>query len=149
MMAELPSVVDLIGDLAPDVEFFSIGTNDFIQFMLGVDRTNESVADFYLPHHPAVLRALSRIVHSALERGREISICGDMAHQTEYIPFLLGIGVRAFSVDPIYLLRTQQMITTTSLGYAQSLARSVLAQSRIGDIAALLNTQTMARTTER
>jgi len=148
MMVELPSVVDLIGDLAADVEFFSIGTNDLIQFMLGVDRTNESVADFYLPHHPAVLRALSRIVHSVLERDREISICGDMAHQPEYIPFLLGIGVKTFSVDPIYLLRTQQVIATTSLGYAQSLARSVLAQSRINDIAVLLNTQTLVRTTE-
>ena len=144
MMVELPSVVDLIDDLARDVEFFSIGTNDFIQFMLGVDRTNESVADFYLPHHPAVLRALNRIVHSVLEHGREISVCGDMAHQPQYIPFLLGIGVRALSVDPIYLLRTQQVITTTSLGYAQSLARSVLAQSRIDDIAALLQTQTTA-----
>jgi phosphotransferase system enzyme I (PtsP) len=146
MMVELPSVIDLIDDFARDVEFFSIGTNDFIQFMLGVDRTNESVADFYLPHHPAVLRALNRIVHGVLEHGRELSICGDMAHQPEYIPFLLGIGIRAFSVDPIYLLRTQQVITTTSLGYAQSLSRSVLAQSRIGDIAALLQTQTMADT---
>jgi len=107
------------------------------------------VADFYLPHHPAVLRALSRIVHSVLEHGRDISICGDMAHQSEYIPFLLGIGVRAFSVDPIYLLRTQQVITTTSLGYAQSLARSVLAQSRVKDIEALLNTQTWACTAEQ
>ncbi len=145
MMVELPSVIHLIDDFAREVEFFSIGTNDFIQFMLGVDRTNESVADFYLPHHPAVLRALDRIVHSVLERGREVSICGDMAHQPEYIPFLLGIGMRAFSVDPVYLLRTQQVITATSLGYAQSLARSVLAQSRIGDIAALLQTQTTAR----
>jgi len=144
MMVELPSVIDLISDFAREVEFFSIGTNDFIQFMLGVDRTNESVADFYLPHHPAVLRALNRIVHGVIEHGREVSVCGDMAHQPEYIPFLLGIGVRAFSVDPIYLLRTQQVITSTSLGYAQSLARSVLAQSRIGDIAALLQTQTTA-----
>ena len=72
-----------------------------------------------------MLRALNRIVHSVLEHGREISVCGDMAHQPQYIPFLLGIGVRALNVDPIYLLRTQQVITTTSLGYAQSLARSV------------------------
>lgn len=148
IMVELPSVIDLIGDFARDVEFFSIGTNDFIQFMLGVDRTNESVADFYLPHHPAVLRALRRIVHSVNEHGRDLSICGDMAHQAEYIPFLLGIGVRAFSVDPIYLLRTQQAITATSLGYAQSLAASVLAQSRVGDIEALLKTQTMTAVRE-
>ncbi len=149
IMVELPSVVDLIDDLARDVEFFSIGTNDFIQFMLGVDRTNESVADFYLPHHPAVLRALNRIVHSVIAHGREISICGDMAHEPQYIPFLLGIGVRTFSVDPVYLLRTQQVITTTSLGYAQSLARSVLSQSRIDDIAALLQTQTTANSVTR
>jgi len=149
MMVELPSVIDLIDDFAREAEFFSIGTNDFIQFMLGVDRTNESVADFYLPHHPAVLRALNRIVHGVLEHGREISICGDMAHQPQYIPFLLGIGVQAFSVDPVYLLRTQQVITTTSLGYAQSLARSVLAQSRIGDVAALLQTQTTANERKR
>jgi phosphotransferase system enzyme I (PtsP) len=149
MMIELPSVIDLIDEFAREAEFFSIGTNDFIQFMLGVDRTNESVADFYLPHHPAVLRALNRIVHSVTERGREISVCGDMAHQPEYIPFLLGIGVREFSVDPIYLLRTQQVISTTSLGYAQSLARSVLAQSHIDDIAALLQTQTTAAERKR
>jgi phosphotransferase system enzyme I (PtsP) len=138
MMVELPSVIDLIDDFAREAEFFSIGTNDFVQFMLGVDRTNESVADFYLPHHPSVLRSLNRIVHSVVKHGREVSVCGDMAHQPEYIPFLLGIGVTTLSVDPIYLLRTQQTITGTSLNYAQALAQSILTQSRISDITALL-----------
>ncbi len=140
MMVELPSVVDLIEDFAREVDFFSLGTNDLIQFMLAVDRTNESVADFYLPHHPAVLRTLNRIARAALENHRELSICGDMAHQPQYIPFLLGIGVRIFSVDPVYLLRTQQVIMATSLPEAQVLARSMLAQSRISDIEALLPT---------
>jgi phosphotransferase system enzyme I (PtsP) len=143
MMVELPSVVDLIADLTQEADFFSIGTNDLIQFILGVDRTNESVADLYLPHHPAVLRALHRIVRSAIDNGREVSVCGDMAHQPEYIPFLLGIGVRTLSVDPVYLLRTQQAIAAVSIRGAEVLARSMLAQSRISDVAALLQTGTV------
>ena len=142
MMVELPAVVDLIDDFAREVDFFSIGTNDLIQFLLAVDRTNESVADFYLPHHPAVLRVLHRIARAALANGRELSICGDMAHETQYIPFLLGIGVRAFSVDPIYLLRTQQAITAVSVPQAEALARSLLSVSRISDIEELLKAQT-------
>jgi len=142
MMVELPSVVDLIDDFAREADFFSIGTNDLIQFLLGVDRTNESVAELYLPHHPAVLRALSRIVRSVVESGRDISVCGDMAHQPEYIPFLLGIGVGTLSVDPVYLLRTQQAVTAISIREAQAVAQSMLAQSRISDVAALLRAPT-------
>jgi phosphotransferase system enzyme I (PtsP) len=142
MMVELPAVVDLIDDFAREVDFFSIGTNDLVQFMLAVDRTNESVADFYLPHHPAVLRVLNRIARAALANGRKLSICGDMAHETQYIPFLLGIGLRAFSVDPIYLLRTQQAIAAVSVPEAEALAQSMLSMSRISDIEALLKAQT-------
>jgi len=151
MMVELPSVIDLIDDFAREADFFSIGTNDLIQFMLGVDRTNESVADFYLPHHPAVLRALRRIVRSAGENDCEVSVCGDMAHEPLYIPFLLGIGVRVLSVDPAYLLRTQQIVGRTSLRDAEELAQAVLSQSRITDIAALLkaaHTSEPAETTD-
>jgi phosphotransferase system enzyme I (PtsP) len=141
MMVELPAVVDLMDDFAREVDFFSIGTNDLIQFLLAVDRTNENVADFYLPHHPAVLRTLNRIARAAFANSRDLSICGDMAHETQYIPFLLGIGVRAFSVDPIYLLRTQQAITAVSVPQAEALAQSLLAASRISDIEELLKAQ--------
>ena len=143
MMVELPAVVDLVDDFAREADFFSIGTNDLIQFMLAADRTNESVADFYLPHHPSVLRVLNRIARSALENDCDLSLCGDMAHQTQYTPFLLGIGIKTFSVDPIYLLRTQQAITSTSLKDAESLAKTMLTKSRISEIAALLPAQEM------
>lgn len=144
MMVELPAVADLAEEFAREASFFSIGTNDLIQFMLAADRTNENVAGFYLPHHPAVLRTLSRVTRAAVEHDCDVSICGDMAHETRYTSFLLGIGVRTFSVDPIYLLRTQQAIGARSLTDAQNLAKEMLARSRISDIAALLDAQTPA-----
>jgi len=138
MMVELPAAAELAEEFAREVDFFSIGTNDLIQFMLATDRTNEAVADFYLPHHPAVLRTLNRIALAALKHNCELSLCGDMAHQTQYMPFLLGIGIRTFSVDPIFLLRTQQAIKATSVKDAEALAQAMLSKSRICEIAALL-----------
>ena len=139
MMVELPCVVHLMDELAREVDFFSIGTNDFIQFMLGVDRTNDSVADCYLPHHPAVLHGLHTVVQTANRHGRAVSICGDMAHEPRYIPFLLGIGIRALSVDPAYLLRTQQTVLDTSIPKAEDFAQTLLTQRRISDVETLLD----------
>ena len=134
IMVELPCVVDLIDDFTREAEFFSIGTNDFIQFMLGVDRTNENVAGSYLPHHPSVLRAMKKVVHSANQSGREISVCGDMAHQEQYLPFLLGIGVRILSMDPSYLPRIQKAISGIDLDEAEATAENMLAQTKINDL---------------
>lgn len=141
MMVELPAVVDLADDFAREADFFSIGTNDLIQFLLAADRTNEAVAKFYLPHHPSVLRVLNHIARAAIEHNCDLSLCGDMAHETQYMPFLLGIGIKTFSVDPIYLLRTQQAIAATSLKDAEALAQAMLSKSRISEIAALLPPQ--------
>jgi phosphotransferase system enzyme I (PtsP) len=139
MMVELPCVVDLIDDFAKEAEFFSIGTNDFIQFMLGVDRTNENVAGSYLPYHPSVLRALKRIVTSANRAGRDISICGDMASREPYLPFVLGIGVRVLSMDPNYLPRVQEAISNIDIAEAEATAETMLSQARIEDVAQMLN----------
>jgi phosphotransferase system enzyme I (PtsP) len=139
IMVELPCVVDLIDDFTKEAEFFSIGTNDFIQFMLGVDRTNENVAGSYLPHHPSVLRAMKKVVHSANQNGREVSICGDMAHQEQYLPFLLGIGVRVLSMDPRYLPRIQKAISGIDLDEAEETAEKMLAQTKISDLTQALN----------
>jgi phosphotransferase system, enzyme I, PtsP len=138
MMVELPSIGDLIDDFAREADFFSIGTNDLVQFMLAVDRTNDSVAHLYLPHHPAVLRFLNTVVGGAIRNDCKITICGDMGHQLEYLPFLLGIGIRSLSMDPGYLLKAQQAIEGISIPKAEALARDMLAQSRISDIEAIL-----------
>jgi phosphotransferase system enzyme I (PtsP) len=139
IMVELPCIVDLIDDFAAEAEFFSIGTNDFIQFMLGVDRTNENVAGSYLPYHPSVLRALNKVVGSAIRNDREISICGDMAHQEQYLPFLLGIGVRVLSMDPGYLPRIQDSLAAIDIGQARASAEEMLSQSKLAGLAQALN----------
>ncbi len=131
MMLEVPSVLELIDELATQAEFFSIGTNDFIQFMLAVDRTNANVADMYLPHHPAVLRGLARAVSGILRNQREVTVCGDMAHDPRCVRFLLGIGVRRFSLAARYLPRIQECLGTVDLAEAQDFAQRLLRESTV------------------
>jgi phosphotransferase system enzyme I (PtsP) len=131
MMLEVPSVLEMMDELARRADFFSIGTNDFVQYMLAVDRTNANVADLYIPHHPAVLRGLHRAIVGALRHGRDVSVCGDMAHDPRFVRFLLGIGVRKFSMSARYLPRVQEAIFATRLDEAQSFAKRLLAESSV------------------
>ncbi len=135
LMIEVPSVVDLIEDFAREADFFSIGTNDLIQYTLAVDRTNEKVANLYMPHHPAVLRIMRRVVDAARRQGTEVSVCGEMANDEKYLPFFLGIGVRTLSLDPIYIPRVQKAIANIHLADATRLADEVLRESRVEAIA--------------
>ncbi|MBN1818775.1 MAG: phosphoenolpyruvate--protein phosphotransferase [Sedimentisphaerales bacterium] len=138
IMVELPSVVHMIHELAAEADFFSIGTNDFIQFLLGVDRTNETVAGFYIPHHPAVLRAIKLVIDAAQKRDKEVSVCGDMAHQSEYIPLLLGLGIRTLSLDPSYLPRVQKLMEQLEIQQTRRLAEQALAADTTEQVASLL-----------
>ena len=138
MMIELPSVLEVIDDLAEEVDFFSVGTNDFIQYMLAVDRTNEKVADLYLPHHPSVLRALSRIIEAGNRHEIDVSICGDMVHEPAYLQLLIGLGIRKVSVNPSFIPRIKREINTVDCGYAAEMAREALAAKRISEIEAIL-----------
>ena len=131
MMIELPSVMEIMDELAVEADFFSIGTNDFVQYMLAVDRTNEKVAEYYQPWHPSVLRSLAKIVGAVVQQNKEISICGEMAHEPEYIPFFLGIGVRNLSADPQFLPLVQQTIRRLNLTDAMAYARMLLSESTL------------------
>ncbi|MFZ5569154.1 MAG: phosphoenolpyruvate--protein phosphotransferase [Thermodesulfobacteriota bacterium] len=134
MMIEVPSVVELIEEFAGMVDFFSIGTNDFVQYMLAADRTNTRVSEYYQPWHPSVLRGLSRIVQAVKKTGKDISVCGEVARDLDYIPFLLGIGIRRLSIDPQFLPSVQQWIVELSMAEAEDFAAAVLARSTIKEV---------------
>jgi phosphotransferase system enzyme I (PtsP) len=133
-MIETPALVPIMDELAREADFFSIGTNDFIQYMLAVDRTNENVAGYYQTRHPAILRSLARIVYSARQHGKPISICGEMAHQEEFLPFLLGIGVRRLSVDPQFLPAVQKVIGGITIGKAEAYAQRMLETATLSEM---------------
>ncbi len=131
MMVELPSVLEIMDEFVQTADFFSIGTNDFIQFMLAVDRTNIRVSDYYQPWHPSVLRGLSKIVTAVLKGGKEVSVCGEMARDLGFIPFLIGIGVRTLSLDPQFLPSVQHRISELNLIDAENFASDLMSQATI------------------
>lgn len=134
VMIELPAAVEIIRELADAADFLSVGTNDFTQYMLAVDRSNESVAGYFQAHHPAVLRGLRRIVAASRDSGKPVTICGEMAHDERYVPFFLGIGVRRLSVDPHYLAAVQSMVQKTTLADAAAYADALLASASMSEI---------------
>lgn len=139
VMIELPAAVEIIAELAAESDFLSVGTNDFTQYMLAADRTNEDVSSYYCEHHPAVLRGLQRVVSAAMEAGKDISICGEMAHDERYIPFFIGLGVRRLSVDPHYLATVQAVAARTVVADAEAYAAQLLSnatQAGIEDVIA-------------
>jgi phosphotransferase system enzyme I (PtsP) len=138
MMIEIPSVMETIDDFIGHADFFSVGTNDLVQYMLAADRTNERVAEYYCPHHPAVLRSLRRIVSRVVAADGDISICGEMAHDMRYIPFLIGIGVRKLSVDPHHLPDVQQLISRFSAPWAEEYAKGLTACKTVAETTARL-----------
>ncbi len=126
LMVELPAAVEIIDELARAADFFSIGTNDLIQYLLAVDRTNESVSSMYVCHHPAVLRSVYRIVNSAINNDVDVSVCGDMALNEDMLKFLIGIGVRKISIDPQQIPRVQAFLSGLHTEEARRHARKLL-----------------------
>ena len=139
MMVELPSVIEIIDELAEEADFFSIGTNDLTQYMLAIDRTNQKVADLYLPHHPSVLRALKKIVAAAYRHHKDVSICGDMAHQPKFLPLLLGVGLRNLSLDARYLPKIHESLARVSIAEAEAVTTEILKQSKVARTVQLLD----------
>lgn len=148
MMVEVPSVLPIIDAFAAEADFLSIGSNDLIQYLIAVDRTNEKVADLYRPYHPAVLRSLSLVAASAAEHGTDLSVCGDMAHQAEYVPFLIGIGVRTLSVEPLYLPRVRALVAGIDLQEAEAEAEEMLACTTLTDVEEVMGERLWARREE-
>jgi phosphotransferase system enzyme I (PtsP) len=141
-MIEVPAVVEIADELAREADFLSIGTNDLIQYLLAVDRMNEQVAYAYRPEHPSVLRTLKRLADAAGRAGKEISVCGEMAHDPDLLPFLLGIGIRTLSADPQHLTELQQRIGAIALCDAEAYTAALLAESSLAGVQKVIGSGT-------
>lgn len=126
IMMEVPSAVVLADLLADKVDFFSIGTNDLIQYALAIDRGNRNVAHLFQPLDPAVLRLIKRVADVSREKGIEVFICGEMAATARHIPLLLGLGMDELSMNPQSMPRAKRVIRSLSVSDARSFAREAL-----------------------
>ncbi len=137
-MIEVPSAALVVRALAREVDFFSLGTNDLVQYVLAADREDESIAPYYQPLHPGVLRLIHDLVQGAAEMGRPVTICGEMAGIPEYAELLIGLGLREFSVDPGELLDVKSRIRKVRLEDARALARAALEAGSAAEVETLI-----------
>lgn len=114
IMIEVPAAVTISDLLAEECDFFSIGTNDLVQYVLAVDRMNEQIAQMYHPFHPAVLRMLRTTVEAAKQAGIPVSVCGELAGDERAIPLWLKLGVQDLSMSPLSLLKVKHRILNTN-----------------------------------
>ena len=138
VMIELPSAVECVDHLAEEADFLSIGSNDLVMYLLGVDRSNEQVERLYDPYHPAVLRSLSRVVTAAINHGKHVTICGEVGAAPPMIRFLLGCGLRCISADPARLGRVRAAVASLSVEDAKAFAKKLLSQPTAADVRKLI-----------
>ncbi len=133
-MIELPSTVYMIDEIVENADFISIGTNDLTQYILGIDRTNEKVSDLYIPHHPSVMRALSKIAASASAHHCPVSVCGDTAADPDMLEFFVGLGIYSFSMDPRMIQFARREIVRMDLESAREFAEEIISKGTVKEI---------------
>ncbi|MBV8488611.1 MAG: phosphoenolpyruvate--protein phosphotransferase, partial [Planctomycetaceae bacterium] len=138
IMVEVPAAALMADHLAKEVDFFSIGTNDLIQYTLAVDRTNQTVAELYSAADPSVLRLIATVVEAAAAAGIGVTVCGAMGGEPLYTMLLLGLGVRQLSMPPHQLPEIRRVIRGVQIQAAKELAEQALRQESAGAVTALL-----------
>jgi phosphotransferase system enzyme I (PtsI) len=129
IMIEIPAAALISDLLAKEVDFFSIGTNDLIQYMTAVDRMNQKISHLYNQYHPAVLRLINMVIDSGHKEGIWVGMCGEVAGDPKMIPILLGMGLDEFSVSPISILKARWIINHTSQKVMKEILKEVLMMS--------------------
>jgi phosphotransferase system enzyme I (PtsI) len=133
-MIEIPSASMVADTLASEVDFFSIGTNDLIQYSLAIDRINEHVSYLYEPLHPAILRMIKGVVEAGHRAGIEVAICGEMAADPGYILVFLGLGLDELSMTPFYIPRVKKILRRSSYDEAKQLLEEASQLSTAAEI---------------
>lgn len=139
IMVEVPAVALLADLFAPEVDFFSIGTNDLTQYTLAVDRGNDLVSDLFHEIHPAVLRLIKRTIDAGDKRGIPVSLCGEMGGNPRVAPILLGLGIHEVSASPAYLPEVKRVIRAIKRSEAVELATRALLAHDAAEVGTLLN----------
>ncbi|OHD64840.1 MAG: phosphoenolpyruvate--protein phosphotransferase [Spirochaetes bacterium RBG_13_51_14] len=138
LMIEVPSAVVNADILAKYADFFSVGTNDLVQYLLAVDRISEKIAYLYNPLNLSVLRFLKQIVDTARNNATLLSICGEMAGEPQYTMVLLGLGFRHLSMGPIYMYQVKKVVRSVSIAECESLVNSLLSMESTDEIEKLV-----------
>jgi phosphotransferase system enzyme I (PtsI) len=125
MMVEVPSAALQAEEFAREVDFFSIGTNDLIQYTLAVDRSNPNVANLYSSGDPSIIRLIRWVIQAANKQGIPVTICGQMSSDPKFIPLLIGMGLRRMSVTPHIIPELKEVIRSIDIAQAEEVARHV------------------------
>ena len=134
LMIEIPSAALTANLLAAHADFFSLGTNDLVQYTLAVDRVNERIAYLYQPTHPAIIRLIKNTIDAGHQQGIWTGICGEMAGNPLMVPLLIGLGVDEFSVSPSLVPMVKDVVRKLKFSEAESLAETVLRMESASDI---------------
>jgi len=145
VMIEVPSAVVIADELAKEVDFFSIGTNDLIQYALAIDRINERVTYLYEPLHPAVLRLIKQVIDIGHGAGIRVAMCGEMAGEPAYIMILLGLEIDELSMNPLAIPKVKKVIRGSTLKESKELLEKVMAFSSASEIREFVNNYMRAR----
>ncbi|MBQ4524077.1 MAG: phosphoenolpyruvate--protein phosphotransferase [Lachnospiraceae bacterium] len=138
IMMETPSAVMMADILAKYADFFSIGTNDLTQYTMAVDRGNSKVSDLYSVYYPSVIRAMKRIIEEGDKNKIPVAMCGEAASDPYFIPVLMGMGLREFSVIPSEVLKVRGLIRKWTIPEAEALCQEVMKQKRVEKVKELL-----------
>ena len=138
MMVEIPSAAVLADQFAKEVDFFSIGTNDLIQYTMAADRMNEKVSYLYQPYNPSILRLVKMVIDAAHKEGKWTGMCGEMAGDQTAIPLLLGLGLDEFSMSATSILPARSLISKLSKAEMADLAAEALNKSTVEEVIELV-----------
>ncbi|HAX72589.1 MAG TPA: phosphoenolpyruvate--protein phosphotransferase [Firmicutes bacterium] len=138
MMVEIPSAAVIADQFAKEVDFFSIGTNDLIQYTMAADRMNEKVSYLYQPYNPSILRLVKMVIDAAHKEGKWTGMCGEMAGDQTAIPLLLGLGLDEFSMSATSILPARSLISKLSKAEMETLANEALNKSTVEEVIELV-----------
>ncbi len=138
IMVEVPATVIMAEEFAREVDFFSIGTNDLIQYTLAADRSDPEVAKYHSAADPAIIRMIDMVVRAGQKHDVPVSVCGQMSSDPKYVPLLLGLGIRQISVSPHVIPEIKEVIRSVSIDQSVEIAKYAIAQELARDVESYL-----------